>query len=206
MARAAYTSLVLRSLKQAFYSDRNLGHAGPRQPRLRPLHLADPPLPGPDRPPGAALGDRRGRGRARPRRGRARPARGARSASARRRRSSATPTSVCAAFLLERELFESRLEARLRGRGLGRDRRRRLRPLRRRARRRLRGLPSGAAAPRRALRPQRDRDRAGRRAERPARSGSATRSRSGSTGSRRRAGRVDLVPVGDGAMAVDRHG
>ena len=63
--REAYTSLVLRSLKQAHYTDRNLGHAGPRQPRLRPLHLADPPLPRPDRPPRAAVGRRGGGGGAR---------------------------------------------------------------------------------------------------------------------------------------------
>ena len=64
----------------------------PRQPRLRPLHLADPPLPRPDRPPGAALDAGRGRGRARAGRGRARPRAGARSASARRWRPSAMPT------------------------------------------------------------------------------------------------------------------
>ena len=77
-----------------------------RQPRLRALHLADPPLSRPDRPPGAALGARRRRGRARARRG----ARGRRVVlrararvdedRARRRRASAP------SFLLERELFE----------------------------------------------------------------------------------------------------
>ncbi len=41
---------------------------------------------------------------------------------------------VCASFLLERELFESGWEHSLRGRGLGRDRRRGVRALRRRAR------------------------------------------------------------------------
>ncbi len=40
-----------------------------RQPRLLPLHLADPPLPGPGRPPGAAGGAGRGGGGAARRRG-----------------------------------------------------------------------------------------------------------------------------------------
>ena len=62
--RDAYTSLVLRSLKQAYYSDRNLGHAGLGSSAVRSLHLADPSLSGPGRAPRAALGDRRGRGRA----------------------------------------------------------------------------------------------------------------------------------------------
>ena len=78
--REAYTSLVLRSLKPAHYSDRNLGHAGLGSSRLRALHLADPPLPGPGGPPGAAVGDRRGRGGAagRAARGAGRPLLGAR--------------------------------------------------------------------------------------------------------------------------------
>ena len=66
--RAAYTSLVLRSLKPAFYSHQNIGH-GAGKPRLQPLHLADPALSRPDRPPGAAVGARRGRDRARSQRG-----------------------------------------------------------------------------------------------------------------------------------------
>ena len=48
-AGARLTSLVLRSLKQAHYSPRNLGHAGLGLTALLPLHLADPPLPGPRR-------------------------------------------------------------------------------------------------------------------------------------------------------------
>ena len=91
--RAAYTSLVLRSLKQAHYSAPQPRPRRARQPRLLPLHLADPPLPGPDRPPRAARRCRRGGGRARARARSARPAPGARSASARRGGSSATPTT-----------------------------------------------------------------------------------------------------------------
>ena len=52
----ALNSLVLRSLKQAYYSDRNLGHAGLGVGALLPFHLADPPLPGPDLPPRGAVG------------------------------------------------------------------------------------------------------------------------------------------------------
>ncbi len=50
----ALTSLVLRSLKQAYYDPRNLGHAGLALAALLPLHLAHPPLPGPHLPPRAA--------------------------------------------------------------------------------------------------------------------------------------------------------
>ena len=55
----ALTSLVLRSLKQAYYDPRNLGHAGLALDALLPLHLADPALPRPHLPPRAALSDRR---------------------------------------------------------------------------------------------------------------------------------------------------
>ena len=59
----ALQRLVLRSLKQAYYDDRNRGHAGLAFAQLLPLHLADPTLPGSDLPPGAALGaGRRGTG------------------------------------------------------------------------------------------------------------------------------------------------
>ena len=54
--RRALTSLVLRSLKQAYYDQRNLGHAGLQLAALLPLHLADPALSRPDLPPRAAVG------------------------------------------------------------------------------------------------------------------------------------------------------
>ena len=115
--RAAFTSLVLRSLKQAYYSPENIGHAGPREPALLPLHLADPALPGP----------RRRTARCSPR--------SAPTTSRRRRPTSTTPGSsasaaereameierdaddVCLAFLLERALVRARA-----GGGLGRAR------------------------------------------------------------------------------------
>ncbi len=56
--RRGLTTLVLRSLKQARYDPRNVGHTGLHSHRLLPLHLADPPLPRPDLPPRAAVGDR----------------------------------------------------------------------------------------------------------------------------------------------------
>ena len=70
--REAYTSLVLRSLKQAALQRAQQRPRRARQRRLLPLHLADPPLPGPRRPPGAAGGAGGGGGGAA---GSARPAR-----------------------------------------------------------------------------------------------------------------------------------
>ena len=129
--RAAYTSLVLRSLKPASYSGPQPRPRRARQPRVLPLHLADPPLSGPGRPPCPALGARR-RGGA-PERGAVREA--GRWCSEREREAMVIERDAdraCAAFLLERELYESGPAATLRGRGLRRDRGRRLRPLRRR--------------------------------------------------------------------------
>ena len=59
--RAALTSLVLRSLKQAYLLALERRARRPRERRLHALHVADPPLPRPGRPPGAAGSDRRGR-------------------------------------------------------------------------------------------------------------------------------------------------
>ena len=89
--RFAFPSLVLRALKRARYDPHNLGHSGPRQHGVLPLHVADPPLPRPDRAPGAAARARPGRRPAARGSPRASPST-RRSASARRRRSSTSPT------------------------------------------------------------------------------------------------------------------
>jgi len=112
--REAYTSLVLRSLKQAYYSDRNLGHAGLGGPaythftspiRRYPdlvVHRAllsaigeDEPAPAPDRV--AEVG----------------PHCSERERDAMRLERDAD--RVCACFLLERELFEAGPGARFAG-------------------------------------------------------------------------------------------
>ena len=95
--RMALSSLVLRSLKQAYYSPRNLGHAGLHSAELLPLHLADPPLSRPRLPPCAALGGGRAGSAAARRASWSSWARGPPNASARRRRSSATATTSRAA-------------------------------------------------------------------------------------------------------------
>ena len=104
--RAALTSLVLRSLKQAHYSAAQ--HRPPRAAvaALLPLHVADPPLPRPDLPSRAARGDRRGRGPA----GGVRDRRGAGEWCSTRERAAAAieraADDVARTFLLEAELFE----------------------------------------------------------------------------------------------------
>ena len=84
----------------------------PRQPRLRPLHLADPPLPRPCRAP-RALAPAGAEEAPRPRSWR----RSARHCSERERDATRIERadSVCASFLLERELFERGPETRFEG-------------------------------------------------------------------------------------------
>ena len=102
---SSLSSLVLRSLKPARYSPDQRGPRRPRQRRLRPLHLADPPLPRPDRPSGLlSVVDG----------GEPAPtvhevAAAAEHCSDKERdsmRIERDADDVCAAFLLQRELFE----------------------------------------------------------------------------------------------------
>jgi ribonuclease R len=104
--RAAYTSLVLRSLKPAVYSDRNLGHAGLGSPAY--AHFTSPIRRFPDLIAHRALLSIVGGGEAEPQRGLVRAA--GPCCSERERDSMVIERDadrVCAAFLLERELFES---------------------------------------------------------------------------------------------------
>ena len=104
--RAAYTSLVLRSLKPAIYSERNLGHAGLGSPAY--THFTSPIRRYPDLIAHRALLSTLGGGEAEPER--AEVQRTAAWCSEREREAMVTERDadkVCAAFLLERELFES---------------------------------------------------------------------------------------------------
>jgi ribonuclease R len=111
--REAYTSLVLRSLKQAHYADRNLGHAGLGSPAY--AHFTSPIRRYPDLVAHRGLLSAIGAGEEAPR---ARLAEVGAHCSERERDATRTERdadSVCAAFLLERELFERGPGARFEG-------------------------------------------------------------------------------------------
>ena len=112
--REAYTTLVLRALKQAYYSDRNLGHAGLGSPAY--AHFTSPIRRYPDLVAHRGLLSAVGDGEAAPDPSSVRDA--GVHCSAREREAVKTERdadSVCAAFLLERELFESGWERRFEG-------------------------------------------------------------------------------------------
>jgi ribonuclease R len=112
--QAAYTSLILRSLKQASYSHRNIGHAGLGSPAY--AHFTSPIRRYPDLIAHRALLAELGLGETLPERAHVEEA-GWHSSEREREamRLERTADRVCAAFLLERELFTRGWDARFEG-------------------------------------------------------------------------------------------
>ena len=112
--REAYTSLVLRSLKQAHYTDRNLGHAGLGSKAY--AHFTSPIRRFPDLIAHRALLATVGAGEEAPR-AEALPEAGVHCSERERDagKMEHRADDICAAFLLKRELFERGADARFEG-------------------------------------------------------------------------------------------